>query len=175
MNVSEKKHILKTLTPDEIKIAQRASRSNMKEEKKNRMLNGEIPPIDKNYFEMYHGKEVVVETRTGKFINGTIRMPKKDSGIDGYIVSKVDGSILSTLEFYERPHNTPKQIGYKSGAVMLFTIERPNHKYIFESFEDRELSRINELKEMSKRLGTTPFKLIEEIDRLSEKYPDQFI
>jgi hypothetical protein len=146
-----------------------------KEDRQRAMFDGELEPRDKNFFEMTLGKPVVVECRDGNFIKGTIRTPKPDVDLIGYIVEKEDGEILSTLEFHCRPHNPPKQIGYREGQPMIFQIDHPNHMYIFDSEVEKDHFKIEELKNVSRKFGCTPFELIKLIDELSEKYPQKFI
>lgn len=146
-----------------------------RQEKQQAMLYGELEPRDKNFFEMTLGKPVVVECRDGKMVKGTIRTPKSDADIIGYIVEKEDGEILSTLEFHCRPHNPPKQIGYREGQAMIFQIDYPNHQHIFDDESEKDFFKIDELKKAASRFGCTPFELVRLIDDLSEKYPQKFI
>jgi len=146
-----------------------------REEKIEAMINGELEPRDKNFFEMTLGKEVVVECRDGNIIKGKIRTPFDYNATPGYVVEKEDGDILTTLEFHARPHNPPHSFGYKAGIPMIFGVDKPNHQYIFESTSEKDFSKIDDLKNMAKKFNCTPFQLVDLIDSLSEKYPHKFI
>lgn len=135
---------------------------------KKAMLEGIIPPRDKNYFEMTQGKSVVVSCRNGTSINGHIRLSLPNVAIVGYIVEKEDGTPLTISDFYSKTDSN-------NNNVMVFMIDKPNHTYIFDSVVSQELSKIEEIKHISSRFGCTPLQFIKLIDELSEKYPQKFI
>jgi hypothetical protein len=143
------------------------------------MINGISKARDENYFSMTHGKVVYVACRNDTIIKGSIRLLKEGAeppeGIPCYIVEKEDGEILKAAEFHNRPHNPPHQIGYKADIPMLFTIDKPNHKYIFESLEAQEFQDIEEYKAMAKRMGLNVYQMLERIGILMDKHPHKFI
>lgn len=139
------------------------------------MLSGERDPIDQNYFDMKLGKEVVVSCRNGKIVNGFIRTPKDSTDIDGYIVELDTGEILSAAEFSGRIHNPPQSIGYPADKAMVFKIDKPNHKHIFSSMKELEKDEIDALKQYAKREGKSALEYLAHIERLIEKYPEEFL
>ena len=139
-------------------------RNQERDEKRERMLNREIDPADKQFFEMYQGREVWVKSFRQPVIKGTVRMAFEK---DAYVVETENGVLTMNML---RP-------GLKIGSdkPLIFDIMKPNHNSVFLTEKDMELSSIDFIIGFTKRQGISIYELLKDIEEKMDKYPEEFL
>ena len=150
----------------EIKRIEKQFRRSKQEERKKEMFRGEIPPKDKNFFELTTGDRVFVQVSAATpVLEGKIRMSKVG---DSYIVEHDEFGILTWDMMRPGLQITSRQ-------PFLFAIDKPNHKMVFKTKKAMELHSISFLKTESNRTQMHLVEIVDRIKNMIEKYPEEFI
>ena len=139
-------------------------RGKEKESKRIEMINGDRDPIDKNFNIITHGQLVYIKTTTTPII-GSIRLSKAR---DAYIVETEECKTLTYRMI--RPDSL-----ISSDKPVVFDIMKPNHRMVFLSMKDLEMSDIEFITLQAQRYKVTVADLLGDIHDMIEKYPEEFI
>ncbi len=154
------------IDPMEFKDMKKRVHHAKKEEKKMKMVSGEIQPSDKNFFELKTDDRVFVRVslRT-PVIEGRIRMAYAN---DSYVIEHDEDGILTWDMMVPNRKIT-------SHKPYIFDISLPNHHKVFRTKKDLEMSSVDFLIHESKKSHIPLAILIEQIKEMLDKYPEEFI
>lgn len=138
-----------------------------KDEKKQLMIDGKLEPRDKNFKDLYTGKEVFVLAQHGEVYKGVVRMSFEN---DSYIIALND----DLDDILTKPMIMRKSKFLKDEPV-IFEIDKPNHNYIFLDKKAMDLSQYHHIKSHCERLNINIFEYIEKLKALVEEYPEEFL
>lgn len=143
----------------------RQMRQQEREGKRSAMVNREVDPVDKNFFEMYQGREVWLKSPRHPAIIGKVRLSFER---DAYVVENDKDGVITMNVL--RP-------GLKIGSdkPMIFDIMKPNHNTVFLTEKAMDLSSVDFIINHAKRTNIPLWDLLKQVETMIEKYPEDFI
>lgn len=149
----------------EFKDMKKQVRHREKEERKQKMVQGEIPPTDKNFFELKTDDIVTIQVslRT-PILKGRVRMAFAN---DSYVIETENGLVSWEMMVPGRKITSTKPY--------IFEIGMPNHHKVFRTEKDLDMATVDFLTTYSEKYHIPIATLIGQIKTILEKYPEEFI